>query len=171
MFAAAAKSNNIATTVSSTSSNNATILNLLNSAPAAMTNTAPSSSLNDIGVKKPTSAPSALLERLMAPPVPAQATQNSQQSLGLMPGLQNVQVNYFAFKLFCSITFNDFTQLIISKVQIPGLAQPISLSLNVSAAGGQPAGLLVSVPVSQPSTPSTQSLLSLPISMNNIIFL
>lgn len=114
---------------------------------------------------------SALLERLMAPSTtsasPSPAAPNSPTttptvstgnitpalhlqglsltSLQSIPGLQNVQV------------------------QIPGLAQPISLSLNVSAAPG--AGLLVSVPVSgAPASPvvlgpaqGSQSVLQLPI--------
>lgn len=93
---AAAKSTSNNSNISNNSGSNATILNLLNSAPAAMTNSSAGTTvIGDTNQSKKSTPPSALLERLMAPPAPATPAQQAGQQMGIqLPQLQNVQVRF-----------------------------------------------------------------------------
>lgn len=146
-FQQAAASQNAAKAAVSTASSNATILNLLNSAPAAMTHaTASTADNNTIDAHKLLGRVSIAGARIITATtashtLPTYTQQGlslaSLQGLQSIQGLQNVQV------------------------QIPGLSAPISLSLNVS---GAPSGLLVSVPPTTSVVLTNQpSVLSLPI--------
>ncbi|XP_050672780.1 transcription factor SPT20 homolog [Leptidea sinapis] len=200
-----AASQNAAKSVASTASSNATILNLLNSAPAAMTHVTSSADTSiehklltrtvsiagarliaattaphtiptytqqvmtgynrDTESTNVSSSESALLERLMgnedntgnSQPQPVQSQAQpvchlqgvSLASLQTLQGLQSIP----------GLAGLQGVQNV--QVQIPGLAAPISLSLNVS---GAPSGLLVSVPPTTSVVLANQpSVLSLPI--------
>ncbi|VVD06069.1 unnamed protein product [Leptidea sinapis] len=140
--------------VASTASSNATILNLLNSAPAAMTHVT-SSADTSIEHKLLTRAVSIAGARLIAATtaphtIPTYTQQGvSLASLQTLQGLQSIP----------GLAGLQGVQNV--QVQIPGLAAPISLSLNVS---GAPSGLLVSVPPTTSVVLANQpSVLSLPI--------
>ncbi|CAK1551846.1 unnamed protein product [Leptosia nina] len=205
-----AASQNAAKSVASTASSNATILNLLNSAPAAMTHVT-SSADNSLEHKLLTrtvsiaggrliaattathtlptytqqvmtgftrdndstnvsSSESALLERLMGDDSTTTQTQHqAQPQPPPQPQPQTAQpvchlqgVSLASLQTLQSLPGLAGLQGVQNvQVQIPGLAAPISLSLNVS---GAPSGLLVSVPPTTSVVLANQpSVLSLPI--------